>query len=1040
MRKIYFSLILSFVVVAGAFAQRTVSGKVTDENGEGLPGVNVVIKGTTTGVTTDLNGNYQLSVPDDNAILVFSSVGMVVQELAVGTRTTLDVGMSQNIEELDEVIVVAYGTANKASFTGSASVISQDLIKDRPITNAANALQGTVAGLQSTSVDGTPGSAPSFQIRGTGTFSASTDPLIVVDGVAYDQNVNNLNPADIESMSVLKDAASTALYGSRAANGVIMITTKRGSSGDAKVNLRVMQGWVDRGIPQYEKIGTEQYYTQMWEGYRNELVSGGNDLATAGTLASQNLIANKLGYNVYNVANDQLVSPEGIFNPNASLLYNDFDWFGAITRTGTRSDIGADVSGGTESSDYFISIGHLKEEGYLIKSEFERYTARIVTNNQLNNWLKMGLNLSGTYSESTSNGAASGSGAFANPFNFARFMGPIYPIYVHDPVTGEFMLDGEGKKIFDPGGITGTRPNSPGRHNVQEQLLDVRGWQRTVVSTRTYVESKFLNDFTFRANAGVDLYNLYDTDYRNTIVGDGAPSGRSERTTTNQYSITLNQVLSYKKELGDHYVDVLAGHESYNFIDKTMNTERGGQIAAGNVELANFATLNGGSGDVDEEALESYFFRTNYEFKGRYIASFSYRTDGSSRLAPENRWGDFFAVGMGWIVSDEAFLSGATWVNRLKLRASWGETGNVAGIGYYPYQGLYSILPNAAEPGFVPGNPSNPTLGWETQIQSDVAVDFNLFDNKLSGTVEYFDRTSKDLLFDVPLATSLGIPGNSITQNIGSFKNSGFEIQLGSDLVRAGAFTWNLNVNATMLKNRIQELPDGEEIDNGTKRLKEGGDFYAYYMRDYAGVDEATGDPLYRGVLTYDAARDFIVGNDTLTPLANNARLDYIGKSASPDVFGGITSTFAYKGLSLRVLFTYQIGGWQYDGTYGALMDPDYGDAAHVDLAKAWKAPGDKTDVPRYDPTNSPNVGVESDRWLIDGTHLNLRQVTLAYEIPKTILNQVRIPRANAYLTGENLALFSKREGLNVNRSFAGTSSNSYLPSKVLTFGLNISL
>ncbi len=1048
MKKFFFSMMVCLFAVAQIHAQRSVSGKVTDDTGETLPGVNVVIKGSTTGATTDIDGNYRLQI-NDGDVLVFSFVGFQTQEIGVGTRSVIDVTMG-GVTELQEVIVVAYGTKDKASYTGSASQVGREIIENRPISNVANALQGTVAGLRSTAASGQPGSSPQFQIRGVGTFANSTatnsinstvgtsNPLIVLDGAVYDFGLNNLNPSDIESMTVLKDAASTALYGSRASNGVILVTTKRGS-GKPKVNLRFQQGWTGQSIPDYEKMGISQYYETMWEGYRNELISGGMAAEAAATAASNDLIDINLGYNVFNVPNNSVVRTDGTINPNANLLYDDFDWFGALTRTGIRTDLGFDISGGNENSDYFVSVGYLKDDGYLIRSGFDRYTARLSVNNKLNSWLKSGVNLTGTYSESeTTPATAASSNAFTNPFNFARFIGPIYPIFVYDQDTGQRVLDDEGNPIYDPGGISAERPVNAGRHVVQEQLLDDRSETQLVASTRAYLEAKFLENFTFKSNVGVDFLNNYESDFRNTIVGDGAPAGTSTREQENQIALTLTQTLNFDKTFDKHYVNALIGHESYSYTDRLVSTQRNGQIVAGNEEPDNFSTLGDGDGNVDKEKLESYISRVEYEYDSRFLVSASFRRDASSRFARDNRTGNFWSFGLGWRMDQESFLAQIPWINSLKLRGSYGEVGNNRGFGFYPYQGLYDIYNNALEPGLFPGNASNPALSWETTVQSDVAVDFTLFNGRLSGTFEYYDRTSKDLLFDVPLAPSLGVANDAVTRNLGSFKNTGIEIQLQGDLVKTNAFSWNLNVNISTVNNEIQTLPDGEEIDNGTKRLKEGGDFYEYYLRDYWGVNEANGDPLYRGVLQYDPSRDLVVGNDTLTPLSSNAREDFIGKSATPDFYGGITNTFTYKNFNLRVLMTYQIGGWAYDGAYAQMMDPGYGSAAHVDLANSWKQPGDVTDVPRFDPTNTTNIGAQSDRWLISATHLNLRQITLGYNLPSGILQTLKLSNVNVYVSGENLALFSKRKGLDLTRAFSGTTSNTYIPSRVFTLGLNV--
>lgn len=657
-------------------------------------------------------------------------------------------------------------------------------------------------------------------------------------------------------------------------------------------------------------------------------------------------------------------------------------------------------------------------------------------------WLKTGLNLSATYTEAN-NARTDGSASFVNPFRTARAIGPIYPVWEHDPVTGEFILDDNGNRIYDLGFGPPARPSgaSPGRHPVQETELNKTFYERTVISGRGYAEADFLKYFNFRVNAGIDLYNYYETGYDNKIVGDGAPAGRASRIHSNEVSITLNQLLSFKRTFADvHNVSALIGHESYSYVDNGFSSSKQGQIVDGIDELINFTEINSATSSTSDEAIESYLSRIEYDYNGKYFLSGSFRRDGSSRFSPAKRWGNFFSVGASWRLETETFMSSLSWINALKLRASYGQTGNRSIGGFYPSQGLYALgFNNAGEPGYLQSNLSNPDLGWEKNAQIDIGTDFVLFNNRLSGTLEYYNRASVDLLFDVPLPLSSGSPDGSISRNIGEMQNRGIEITLSGDVVKVGDFTWNLSINAATIKNEITSLPV-EEFVSGTKKLKEGKDIYAYWLREYYGVNPANGAPLFRLNTednTFGDASDLVIGTDTLTSNQGRGRFHYAG-SALPDLYGGITNTFRYKGVTLTLLTTYQIGGLVYDAGYQSLMAPDYGASIHKDALSRWRNPGDVTNVPRMDIGNNPNIGATSDRWLTSGSHLNIRQITLNYDFPNAILSKIGLGNASVYVAGENLKLFSKRQGMNVTQSFTGVTSNVYIPNRVFSVGLNV--
>ncbi|RAI89448.1 SusC/RagA family TonB-linked outer membrane protein [Algoriphagus yeomjeoni] len=1044
MKKTLLSLLLGLLVSVSAFAQsRTVTGKlVSAEDPEGLIGVSVLVKGTTIGAVSDLDGTYSIEVPQGSTTLVFSYIGYRAHEEVIGNRTVIDVTMESDVQNLDEVIIVAYGTADKGNFTGSAVSLKGDQIANRPINNVANAIEGQSPGVITTSASGQPGSTPAIRIRGIGSVNASSSPLYVVDGVPYDAAISNLNPEDIEDMTILKDASSTALYGSRAANGVIMITTKKGKKNKSNFSFRVQQGTASRALPEYDRVNADQYYPLVWESLRNSRLTGGNDLASSNTYASENLIE-VLGYNVYNVPDNQIVGTDGTLNSSAVNNFQSLDWFDDIVDKGGRSEYNMTYSGGSGKTDYFASVGYLDEKGFIVNSDFQRFTGRLNINTQATDWFKTGVNLSATMSEGN-NARTGGSTSYVNPMFFARSMGPIYPVYAQTPMTGGYILDEFGNRIFDTGDLIGMglprrgTGGSPGRHAYQEALLNVDQFDRDVISARAFAEVTFLKHFALRTNIATDVTSFLDIGYDNPIVGDGAPAGRSNRSNSRTNSYTFNQLLTYTNTFNEkHFVEVLVGHENYDYKLNFQSLAKQDQILAGNIEPGNFVTISSANGRVDRDRIESVFSRVNYVFDDKYSISGSYRTDGSSRFYEDVRWGTFYSAGAAWNIDKESFFD-VPFFDMLKLRASYGEVGNNSIGGLYPWQALYDLgFNNASEPGILQASLAAEDLEWESNNTYDIGLDF-AFGRRFSGTLEYYSRESQNLLFDVPLSLTTGLSSRS--QNIGTLANTGIEFSIQGDLVRSNDFRWTASLNVSTFKNEFKKLPFEEQI-TGTKKLMVGKSIYDYWLREWMGVDPATGEGLYRAEeYAEDDATTRIVGQDTVTTRQNNAKYHYAGTSI-PDFFGGVTNTFTYKGFSLNVLVSYSVGGKIYDGVYASLMtaDPD-GNALHVDALNRWQEPGDITDVPKMDVTGAAQTNAGSDRWLIDGSYLNLRSINLSYNLPKSLLQRISVAGASVYVAGENLGWMSNRKGMYVSGNFAGTTSNTYTPARTFTVGLNVNL
>ena len=1046
LRKLF---VLWLLAAIPALAQdRSVTGKVTNEDGIGLAGVNIAIKGTSRGTSSDASGNFKISASNSSSLIV-TSVGYANQEIRVGNQSVINIQLVSKTETLDEVVITTFGTAKKANFTGSSAKISAEKLGVRPITNIGQALEGIAPGVTTTSTSGQPGSSPAVRIRGFGSISSSNDPLYVVDGVPYSASIANLNNDDIETITVLKDAASTALYGARAANGVVMVTTKKGAKGKNNINIKYTKGFNTRAMPEYDRVGAAEYYPLMWEANRNSLAYRATNpvaLATANATASAGLGAIiGTGYNVFDVPFASLVGTDGKLNANAKMIYSadDLNWEKAVMRQGVRDEVAANFSGSNGKSDYFLSVSYLNDKGYQIKSDYDRFTARLNVNSQMNDWFKVGANMNTTVTTSNQS-TADGGTSFVNPFFFTRGMAPIYPVHAYDPASpGSFLKLENGKRRYDYGNLSSlglsNRPQYGGRHVVAETELNENFFRRNILGGRAFAEIAFLKDFKFTNNVGVDITNANSIVFGNPEIGDGAPAGRASNTFDNITSYNLSQLLTYNHSFGKHTVDALLGHENYNLVSNTLDGSRSQQILDGNYELINFTTTTNLTSQYDIRRVEGFFSRLNYDFDSKYFLSVSARRDGSSKFYTDKRWGTFYSASAAWRLDQEDFIKELPFIDNLKLRSSWGQTGNDGGISNYAWQPLYALgWNNALEPGILQSSLGSKTLEWETNTAFDVALEFGLFKNRISGTIEYFDRQSTNLIFAVPLPLSVGI--GSETRNIGSMYNKGVELQLSADLIRTKDFTWNVDLNATRLENKITKMPiESKEIIDGTKKLKEGSSLYDYWLREYKGVNPETGVAEYRAI-SYVASNSRITANgDTLTNNIANARFWYNGTSI-PDLTGSVNTSLRYKGFSLSALMVYQLGGKVYDGAYASLMGAGYHNAKHTDILKRWQNPGDVTEVPRMDVARTADFDAASDRWLIDASFLNIRTITLSYNIPRNISSKLKINNGQVYLSGENFLMLSRRSGMNVQQNFGGTTSNVYSPAKSLVLGISFSL
>lgn len=1075
-RKIVFLGLLVFLGLQLALAQtRQITGTVISaEYGDPMPGISVVVKGTTTGTATDANGKYSLNVPQNANLLVFSFVGMRTQEVEI-TSNVIDVAMEFDVTELEEIVVVAYGTATKESLTGSVEAVNATAIEKRPVSSVGSVLEGFSAGVQVNNSYGEPGSDPSIRIRGFTTINGSNAPLYVIDGVPFGGNISDLNPQDIESISVLKDAASSALYGNRASNGVIMITTKKGKSNQLSIRAAVNQGVYNRGVKEYERLDADEFMETMWLGYRNHLMSDPNlaySLNDANAQASSNLISTYLGYNIYNQPADQLFDENGKLVSNAEIYagYDDLDWFKYMERMGHRQEYSVSADAASDNSNYFFSLGYLDEQGYVKSSDYERLTARTNVTVTPKKWMKVGLNLSGSHQISNNtNGSADSHNSYANPFFFARNIAPIYPVYLHDPATGEYVLDENGNKIYNSGE---GRPQYNGRHIIWETELDMDRTFRNTMQSMAFLDIEFLKDFKFSIKGDMNLRNSENQTYNNAIIGDGMGNkGRASRTIYRYKNFTFQQQLTWAKKFDKHSVDVLLAHENYSYNYAYTYGYKTTEVFAGGTELVNFTEITNLTGYQHNYRTESYLSRARYNFDNKYYFDASFRRDGSSRFYEENRWGNFWSTGATWIITRENFMSSIRdKVNMLKLRASYGEVGNDNVNSYYAYMALYTMAQNANLGASYKIQNEALDLIWETSSSFGTALEGRVFD-RLDFTLEYFDKRSQNLLFDVNLPLSAGATSTSsaeatTTQNIGSIANRGFEIALDLDVIRTSDWNWNIGLNATTYNNVILRLPEENREDgiiSGTKRYLEGHGIYDFWMDQFVGVDQMTGMSLYlpdferfyigaeaeEGKTAIPEEYTVLINDEYYTTYTTYAKKDWSGSSI-PDLFGSISSAVSYKNFTLSALCTYSIGGKIYDNTYRSLMSVTANPGAlHKDLLNSWNGvPDGMTEdspnrinangTPRIDYYESSLTNSSSTRFLHDASYFVIKNINLSYEMPKNLLNKIDVAGLTLNASIENLATFTTLQGMNPQQSFNGINNNAFLTARVFSLGAKL--
>ena len=1088
MKRLSMMLAGLFLSVGISLAQTKVTGTVVSyEDNEPIIGATIQVVGNAgIGTITDYDGNFTLDVPEGMKTLRITYVGMEPLEVAVSTKT-LKIQLRSDVHTLDEVVVVAYGTQKKTSLTGSIQEVKSEAIELRPTSSVASALEGSVTGVQVNSTVGAPGEDPQIRIRGVGTVNGSSSPLYILDGVPYSGSISDLNPQDIESMSVLKDAASAALYGNRASNGVILITTKKGKQGKMNITFDVKQGTYSRGIAEYDRLGAREWMEAQWLNMKNNRMAAGDDAATAGAYASKHLIADRLQLNIFDKADEALFTADGKLVSDARIkgtYGEDLDWYKQAIGHGYRQEYNFNANGATEKSDYLVSLGYLDEQGYLKTSGFDRLSARLSGNIQPAEWLKVGVSLNATH-QNFNAGYGTGN-ANTNPFNFCRKISPIYPVHAHNLTTGEYYLDGMGNLMYDGGSyidpdgqVVHTRNQYPDRHIIWENQLNTDKIIRNTVNSIAYANIILPYNFTLSLKGSLNLSNDSENKYYSAVIGDGkANNGRLRRTDVRQKNYTFQQQLHWRQEFGVHSVDALLGHESYKLTRNYMASGKDSEIVPNLTNLLNFTQFAQLYDYNDNYALESYLGRVRYGYDSRYNIEFSFRRDGSSRFAKNARWGNFWSTGASWVISNEKFMKQYDWVNYLKLRADYGEVGNDSGSGLYGYMALYQQDVHAGKGAYYISQLPNEDLKWETGQSWGVAIEGRLF-NKLNFNVEYFDRRNKDLIFNVynPLsagATDTTTPQSVTTMNLGTISNHGVEISGDMDVYKSKNWSVNVGASITFEKNKVVKLPEQNRdgIIDGTKKIVEGMDRYQFYTYTWEGVNTKNGLSLYKfngdeyfftdGGTTYgNPAGTEITGSQKNavvvidgTPysyLTTYGKREFHG-SAMPTAYGSFNFSVSYKAFSLYTLFTYQLGGKVMDSNYQLLMNSQSTPTAlHKDVLKGWTAEQatatdaiDRNGVPMLSDAPVIVSGLEADlnstssRWLTSASYLILKNINLSYQLPKELVRKAGIENVMLTLTCENLFTLTSRKGMNPQQNFAGTQSATFVTPRIFSAGVNI--
>lgn len=1073
-------MVLSVSVFASA-QTRTVTGTVVDAaNDEPLVGVSV-IPGTsgTQGVITDIDGNFTIRVAEGVKQLTVSYIGYTTQTVNI-TGANMEIRLEPAATTLDDVIAIAYGKTTRSAYTGSASVVKADQLEDALVSNVTNALSGKMAGVMTVSSNGQPGTSSSVLIRGVGSINTSTKPLYVVDGMPFDGDIAAIPNSDIESLTVLKDAASTALYGARGANGVILVTTKKGKEGNAKVTVDARWGANSRALSQYDVITSEAQYLETLYGamYNTGIYNYQFDAAGAHSYAN-NSMWSFLGYQTWTVpAGEYFIGTNGKVNPNATRGYSDGryyyiadNWTKESLRHGLRQDYNVSITGGTQKLSYYLSANYLNDEGIIENSNFDRLSTRAAVDYQAKPWLKVGFSMQYAYTSSdypgdNTNADATSSG---NTFYFLNGLGPVYPMYVRDK-WGEKMWNkeynnpiydyGDGKTDYGYGLMQSAR--NPSGNPAGSLLYDKEKYLADIFDGKWYAVITPVEGLTVTGTLGYLVDNTRLHQVLNGLYGQfKSIGGQALQVQQRSRSLQAQVIAQYSKSFGNNNFDLMLGYESQDYQEEVV------EAIGSNLYNPNFFVVDNtidqkkGYGNLHGLAHRGWLGRLNYNFDNRYFVSGSFRRDGSSRFSPDHRWGTFWMGSAAWDISNEKFMQPFTNVDLLKVKFSYGEQGNDAiGANYIAYADQYrmtgsdGIFSDATL--YYKGNPD---ITWETSRSINTGVDFSFFKGMLMGTVEYYSRTTSDMLMNIPTQPSLGY--SSMPMNVGSMRNNGVEIELNYRPINTKNITWELFANLTLPKNKVIKIADklksadGNWYYSSTRVIKEGESLYNLYIPAYAGVCQEDGDDI--GLAQYYAlagktdtdgkpvldkdgnqVMEEIKTTDYQTAYNSNRKLT---GNLMPKGYGGFGTTLKAYGVDLSVQFAYQFGGRIYDSSYANYMQAGASAGAtwHKDILNAWTPEHPNTDVPRtYVASQKSYATSTSDRFLISSNYVSLNNITIGYTFPAKWTQKLAINSLRIYGAAENVALWSRRKGLDPRQGFVSSNNSTYSPIRAVSGGIRV--
>ncbi|WP_276480458.1 SusC/RagA family TonB-linked outer membrane protein [Paraflavitalea pollutisoli] len=1047
-------LVLLFVLVTGSlttFAQTSIRGVVTDNTTKSpVPSATVQVKGTSTAVITRTDGSYEITLPAQATTLVFMVTGYIPKEVTVGGRTEINVALETDWSSLDEVMVVAYGTAKKGTYTGSANVIKGSEIKDPPNTSFQGALVGRVPGVQVTAPSGQAGATPSIRIRGIGSINASNEPLYVIDGVPMisgDQGnlsgsyigsnniMNTLNPADIETITILKDAAASSLYGSRAANGVVLITTKRGKKGKPVVHLASSVGITPSwATDNYEVGGAQEQINMLYRILYDNKTSAGQTAAQANTYALGQLNSkfNRHGYK-FSTAGTALSDNVNIAGMTDGLVNREgtyFDWDDAYFGTGIYQTNDLSVSGGDQNTTYYTSLNYTKDQNRVRINKFDRISGRVNLSQKVGKYLEFTTNIGIARNKQVG-------------FNDTRNTGANYFFQVRN-LLWPFYWPTDYK--------TGLPFTARYGSLAQNNLYYNDQWDNSSITKRfsinETVQLNILPELNIKSVFSFDNSEIKDHLYYSPTHYNGvATNGTISETGTTITKLVSSNTANYAKNFGLHNVSVLGGFEVEKNRTNFQNSI-GTNLPSSVLTTLSPAGAFTASGFEYGNSIVSLLSRVEYNYNQKYFLSGSYRRDGSSKLAPETRWGNFWSVAGSWKISNEEFMKNITFLSNLRLRGSYGINGTLP-TQNFGWRSLtsYTLRYNGNAGGFLSTN-ANPDLTWETNYTTNIALEFGLFKQRLTGTIEYFNRDSRDLLQDVPTSTTTGFSSN--LANVGEINNKGIELELGGDIIDNKTFRWSASVNASFITSKVTKLYGGRDIiwydpTGGDSRAqfiyREGSSTLSYYGYEWAGVDPKNGNNVWYVNNPTDAkAGDFLYNDRGATYTFNKANYKIIG-DAMPDVYGGLNTDVSYKGITLGFNFIYKIGGKLYDGAFKDVADDGYyWERIRVKslYGDMWTPENTGGTMPLLRGTDLTDPMQYSTRQMSSASFLRLKNINLSYDLPRNVIGKVGISTARVFFNGTNLLTFSKYKNADPEVNQYGTRGWETPFGKTYTFGIEL--